>query len=185
LIREKAGKLDRICGHITSCRVAVEKPHRHQKTGNPYRVRIDMRVPPGHELVIKEHPDEGRMHDDLSVVLIRAFERAGRRLQKLVGQQQGEIKFHPGQQVMGFVERLLRPEGYGFLRTIHNREIYFHQNSVLNHDWERLEVGTGVHYLEEDGEEGPQATSVRIVDKPGVRVPRTEEEEDVREPVRQ
>lgn len=60
---------------------------------------------------------------------------------------------------------------YGFLRTLDTgREIYFHRNSVSDRDFERLEVGTGVQFAEEEGEMGPQATTVQIVDKPGARV---------------
>ena len=33
-IREKAGKLDRFCSHIMSCRVAVEAEHQHTKVIN-------------------------------------------------------------------------------------------------------------------------------------------------------
>ena len=42
LIRKKAEKLERICDHISSCRVSIEKPHEHMESGNPYRVRIDL-----------------------------------------------------------------------------------------------------------------------------------------------
>lgn len=47
LVREKAAKLERVCDAIISCQIAIERPHRHEKTGNPYRVRIAMTVPPG------------------------------------------------------------------------------------------------------------------------------------------
>ncbi len=40
---------------------------------------------------------------------------------------------------------------------------------MLEHDFERLEVGTQVRFAEEMGEKDPQATSVQIVDKPGHR----------------
>jgi ribosome-associated translation inhibitor RaiA len=51
LIRNQAAKLERACDHIVSCRVAVEKPQEHQKSGNSFRVRIDVTVPPEHELI--------------------------------------------------------------------------------------------------------------------------------------
>ncbi len=136
-----------------------------------------MRVPPGHELVVKREPSKGDMHDPLPTVLRKAFDAARRQLQELVEQQRGEVKTHPEQQVMGVVVRLFPEQGYGFLKTIDGRDIYFHRNSVLHDDFDRLEIGTGVRFVEELGTEGPQASTVQIVDKPGARLSTTEESE--------
>ncbi len=167
LIREEAEKLDRVCSYMMSCRVVVEKRQQHQEVGNPYRVRIDMTVPPGHELVIRREPSRGDMHDPLPIVIKHAFAAAARQLRKLVEEQRGAIKTHPEQEVMAVVHKLFPQEGYGFLRTVDTQqEIYFHRNSVLHHDFDRLTIGMGVRYTAEVGEKGLQATSVQIVDKP-------------------
>jgi len=167
LIREEADKLERVCQYISSCRVAVERRQRHQEVGNPYRVRIDMTVPPGHELVVKREPSKGDMHDPLDIVIKHAFQAAARQLRKLVEQQRGNVKVHPDQQVMAVVHKLFPREGYGFLRTVDTQdEIYFHRNSVLHDDFDRLLIGLGVRYTAVLGEKGLQATSVQIVDKP-------------------
>jgi cold shock CspA family protein/ribosome-associated translation inhibitor RaiA len=167
LIREEADKLERMCRYLTSCRVAVEKRQQHQEVGNPYRVRIDMTVPPGHELVVRREPSQGDMHDPLEIVIKHAFASAARQLRKLVEQQRGEVKMHPDQQVMAVVHKLFPREGYGFLRTADTQdEIYFHRNSVLHDDFDQLKIGMGVRYAAEEGEQGLQATSVQIVDKP-------------------
>ena len=34
-------------------------------------------------------------------------------------------------------------------------------------DFDRLEFGTGVHFMVSEGEKGPQASTVRIVNQPG------------------
>jgi cold shock CspA family protein len=168
LIRSKAAKLERVCSYITSCRVMVEKRQEHQRVGNPYRVRIDMTVPPGHELVVRREPTEGDMHDPLEVVLREAFNAAARRLQKLVELQQGEVKTHPEQQATAIVHRLFPDDGYGFLKTTDTQEeIYFHRNSVLHNHFDHLKVGMGVRYMAEAGEKGLQATTVQVVDTPG------------------
>ncbi len=167
LIREEADKLDRVCSYMMSCRVVVEKRQQHQEVGNPYRVRIDMTVPPGHELVIRREPSQGDMHDPLPIVIKHAFTAAARQLRKLVEEQRGAVKTHPEQQVTAVVHKLFPDEGYGFLRTVDTQEeIYFHRNSVLHHDFDRLAIGMGVRYTAETGEKGLQATSVQIVDKP-------------------
>lgn len=165
LIREEAAKLERACGYISSCRVIVELRQKHQTTGSPYRVRIDMTVPPGHELVVKQEPGQGDMHDPVEIVIKNVFESAARQLRKLVEQQRGDTKSHPEQEVMAVVYRLFPEQEYGFLRTVDTQQdVYFHKNSVLHHDFDRLVVGTGVRYTAQEGEQGLQATAVQIVD---------------------
>ncbi len=166
LIREEADKLERVCHYLISCRVIVEKRQQHQEIGNPYRVRIDLTVPPGHELIVKREPSMGDMHDPLEIVVKHAFTSAARQLRKLVEQQRGEVKMHPDQQVMAVVHKLFPQEGYGFLRAVDTLdEIYFHRHSVLHDEFDQLSIGTGVRYTAELGEKGLQATSVQIVDK--------------------
>jgi len=170
LIDQKTAGLEEVCDHITSCRIAVEKPHTHQRMGNPYRIRIDLRVPPGHEIVVKREPDEGAMHDSLDIVLRDAFDVARRQLKEIVQKQHNDIKKHPAQETTALVEELEREEGYGFLRTVDGRRIFFHRNSVTNEEFDRLEPGTGVRFVEGMGEQGPQASTVEIIDKPGSRM---------------
>jgi ribosomal subunit interface protein len=175
LIDEKAAKLDEIYEGIVSCRIVVAKSQEHQRSGSPYRIRIVLRVPPGHELVVRRESGEGKMHESLQTAMADAFDAVRRRLIKLKDKQQGDVKSHPKQELIGHVVRLFAEEGYGFIRTPEGREIYFHRNSVLHDDFERLEIGTGVRYFPRMGEEGPQASTVQIVDKPGVRASRTPE----------
>ncbi|MBD3179505.1 MAG: HPF/RaiA family ribosome-associated protein [Candidatus Latescibacteria bacterium] len=166
LIRVSSEELDKVCGNLISCRVAVEKPQEHQKSGNPYRVRIDMRVPPGHELVVKSSPGDKPMHQSLNTVITETFEAARRRLRKLTEQMQETAGKHPGEEDTAFVARLFRNEGYGFIRALDGDEYYFHRNSVLYDDFERLEPGTVVRFASEKGEKGPQASTVEIIEKP-------------------
>ncbi|MFP4417195.1 MAG: HPF/RaiA family ribosome-associated protein [Chitinispirillaceae bacterium] len=176
LIREKAGKLERICDYISSCRVAVEQPQKYQSSGNPYRVRLDITVPPGHELAVIRPSGKGDMHADLPAVIRAAFEAAERQLRELKGKQRRDVKTHPDQQTQAIVVDLYKQQDYGFIRTLDGRQVYFHRNAVLHDDFDRLEIGTGVHFNEVDGEKGPQASSVQIIDKPGARPPKTTEE---------
>ncbi|TMB73518.1 MAG: HPF/RaiA family ribosome-associated protein [Deltaproteobacteria bacterium] len=155
LIGKQAAKLERVCNHIVSCRMAVEKPQQHQRTGNPFRVRIDV--------------SEGDLHERLPTVLRGAFGVMRRQIKKLAEKQRSQVKTHPEQAVGGFVSLLLRREAYGFIRSLDGREIYFHENSMPAGEFGRLEIGTGVRWVEEQGEKGPQASALRIVDKPGSR----------------
>jgi len=167
LIHEKVDKLEKICDHITSCHISIEKPQEHMNSGSPYRVRLDVRVPPSHELVARREPGDGDLHDPLDLVIRDVFNSLERQLKKITEKQRSEVKEHPQHYASALVDKLF--DDYGFLRTIDDRQIYFHKNSVLNNDFDRLEIGTGVRFVEEDGEKGSQASTVQIVDKPGAR----------------
>lgn len=165
VVQEEAGKLDRFCRRLTSCRVAIERPQRHQDVGNPYRVRINMTVPHKHELVVKRDSSKGDMHDPLEVVVKDAFSAAARRLEKLSERQKGQVKPHLGLPESGVVHKLFPERQYGFLRSLETQEdVYFHKNSVLHEKFDRLALGTGVRYTMEMGDKGPQATTVRVVE---------------------
>jgi cold shock CspA family protein/ribosome-associated translation inhibitor RaiA len=167
LINDKMSKLEKICDYMISCRVTVEMPQKHQDNGNPYRVRVDIKVPPAHEIVAKQTASEGDMHDPLEIVIRKVFKAAERQLKDLTERQHGNVKSHPNQQVTGIIHRIFPEEGYGFIKTVDtNDDVYFHRNSLINEDFENLLVGFGVSYFEEMGEKGPQASSVEVVYKP-------------------
>ena len=44
-------------------------------------------------------------------------------------------------------------------------EVYFHRNSVLDGAFRRLTVGARVTFVEEVGDKGPQASTVRLLGK--------------------
>lgn len=184
-IQAEAAKLENFYRPIIGCRVAVEVPHRHHRKGVQYHVRIDLTLPGG-EVVIKHQPNlrsqavqEGKNeitkylevetpHRDLRLTIDDAFKAAGRRLQDYARRQGRQVKIHAPTPV-GRVSRILGDEGYGFLMTPEGREIYFHKDSVLNRGFGRLTVGTLVNFAEEEGEKGPQASTVRIAGKHGAR----------------
>lgn len=56
LIEKEAAKLLRFFDRIVSCRVLIDKPHRHHLRGAPLYVRIEVGVP-GEELVVSHTPE--------------------------------------------------------------------------------------------------------------------------------
>jgi len=157
-IRNKTVKLDHFSDNIIGCRVTVDSPHRHQHQGLLYNVRIDLTVP-GAELVVKRQPNE-----DIYVAIRDAFDAAYQKLEDYERRLRGEIKTHEAAP-HGRVIKLFPESGYGFLEAPAGYEIYFHRNSVLNGAFNRLKIGTEVRYVEEQGEKGPQASTVVIVGK--------------------
>jgi cold shock CspA family protein len=75
----------------------------------------------------------------------------------------GEVKT-PAGPPQGRVVRLFPEDGFGFLEAPDGREVYFHRNSVLE-GFDSLEVGSEVRFAEEQGIEGPQASTVSLVGK--------------------
>jgi thioredoxin reductase len=92
-IRSSIKRLERYHPNILGCRIAVEAPHRHQRKGRHYRVRIDLTVP-GKELVVGHHPQLSPAHEDLSVALRDAFRAARRELQDHAGTRRGDATRH-------------------------------------------------------------------------------------------
>lgn len=158
-IREKAARLDRFAQHVMACRVIVEAPHRRHHQGKLYHVRVDLTLP-GNELVVSREPAEHQAHEDVYVAIRDAFNAAARQLEDYVRRQRGEIKRHEPP-LHGYVARLSPEESYGFIETPDGREVYFHRNSVLGQGFDRLSVGDKVQFVEELGEKGPQASTVR------------------------
>ncbi|GAX34460.1 HPF/RaiA family ribosome-associated protein [Nodularia sp. NIES-3585] len=178
LVHEKIAKLENVCDRISSCHIAIEKVHDRPRSGSPYRVRIDLTVPPGHELVAERNPAESNQYDPLDAVIRDAFNAARQQLVKLNERQHESDYAHnqeEAEETTALITKLFKDRGYGFLKTLDGHEIYFHRNSVIHHDFDRLEIGTAVHFSFVEGEEGPQATTVKIFDKPGVRAGKSEQ----------
>lgn len=178
LVNAEASKLDHLYRDIISCRVAVERLAAHRRSGNPYRVRIELAVP-GKRLIVDSHPNARGVRDNLTSIALErsaetnpqhkdpalatrdAFRKLGRQLQDYAHRQRGDIKTHETIQPEGKVTRLF--DDYGFLQTNDGRDVYFHRDSLLNAEFERLTVGARVRFVEEEGEKGPQASTVRII----------------------
>jgi ribosomal subunit interface protein len=86
-MRQKASKLNRYYDPIVRCRVTVDAPHRHQRKGIAYDIRIDLTVP-GTELVVK------RSSENLNAAIRDAFDAARRQLEDFARCQRGDIKTH-------------------------------------------------------------------------------------------
>lgn len=177
LIHEKVAKLERLCSYINSCQIAVEKANDRPSHGSPYRVRIDMTVPPNHELFAESHPTDTNQHVGVDTVIRDAFSKAERQLKELTRRQREaeQSKNSAENDTTAIVTKIFHDQDYGFIRDLTGEEIYFHRNSVTHADFDRIEVGTGVRYEAVEGDKGLQATTVHIVDKPGVRVHKSEE----------
>ena len=178
-IRKRAAKLDVYCRDIMSCRVVVDIPHWHHQEGNRLSLRIDVTVPGGEIAVnresnlhasrqdlderewAKQFEVEG-MRKDLRLVIREAFDAARRQLQDYARRQRRAVKTHE-EQPHGRVINWIPEERSGAIEAVDGHEIYFHENSVLGNGLKRLRVGAKVIFVEERGDKGPQASTVKVL----------------------
>jgi cold shock CspA family protein len=163
-IREKAAALDTYYERLSGCEVTVRAPAlKHHHKGGPFLVEIRLTVP-GKELIVDHQETE-----EISQAVREAFDAARRQLEDYVRELRGSVKTHETR--LGRISRLERERGHGFIETGDGREIYFHCNSVLDRAFDRLEVGAQVRFAEEEGEQGPQASSVILTKLPRHQTP--------------
>ncbi|HXW40399.1 MAG TPA: HPF/RaiA family ribosome-associated protein [Xanthobacteraceae bacterium] len=156
-------------GRITACRVAVKAPSQHHRKGGLYEVHIHLELPDGREVNAERTPTADERHSDLTFAIDDAFKHARRQLQDQARRMDGQVKHHEGAPI-ATVARIDPSGEFGFLETSDGQEIYFHRNSVLDDGFSRLHVGSRVTYAEEPGDKGPQATTVKLLGKHGLRV---------------
>jgi len=178
-IRTRIAKLETYYHPIMGCRVIVEPGQRHHAAGNRYHVRIDLTVP-GEEIVVAHdaslhgtaqdvdaergrkafESDPERKH--VRVAIREAFDVARRRLQDYARRQRGTVKA-AARQPRGRIVRLFPVDAYGYLEAEDGHDVYFQKSSVLRNAFDRLKVGSIVSFVEEPGDKGPQASTVRLV----------------------
>jgi cold shock CspA family protein/ribosome-associated translation inhibitor RaiA len=163
-ILEKAKKLDQYNDKIMAVKVVVEAPNsQHHNKGNLYHVSLDITVP-DHEIVVNRAPSDNHAHEDVYVVIRDAFNAATRQLQEYTRKRRGDVKSHQAP-LHGMIMELISGEDYGRIATQDGREIYFHRNSLVDANYDALEIGDQVRFDVEAGNDGPQASSVLSIGK--------------------
>jgi ribosomal subunit interface protein len=156
-ITEKAEKLNKYYERIMRCSVVIESPKRHQHEGKLYSINIYLTVPGGGELVVKRESNK-----DLYIAIRDSFQAARRKLEDFARQQRNDVKRREAPP-QGQITSLFHDKGYGFLTGPDGLEVYFHKNSVINKDFEKLKIGMKVRFAEEMGIKGPQASTVTVL----------------------
>jgi len=164
-IRTHAEKLEAFDSRIHWCNVSVEAEGKHQHKGRRYRIGIKLGLP-GKTVASGRAGTNNPAHEDIYVAIRDSFDAAIRQVEDYARIRRDDVKTHEAPE-HGRVIRLFADDGYGFIRTAGGEEVYFHQNSVVNGDFTKLDVDSEVR-LEiayGESEQGPQATTVRPVGK--------------------
>ena len=178
-IRTRAAWLDTFYPDIVWAHVVVEVPYRHRERGGHVHVRIELSLP-GEVVVVSHEPtlhaslknfeqeahhkddDVRAVHKYAEVAIREAFNVVRRQLQDFARRQRADVKTH---QAPDHGRIVALADDHGFIETADGRRIYFHRASVLGEESAHLEVGSDVAFVEEPGEKGPQASTVRALGK--------------------
>jgi len=166
-IEKHITELESRFGRVTAGRVVVKGPGDHHQSGGQYQVSVRLALPDGREVNIGRTPKQDERYADLTFAVDNAFRRARRRLQDQARLMRGQTKQHENQPI-GTVVRIDASGEFGFLEGADGQEIYFNRNSILG-DASKIEPGTRVSYVEEMGEKGPQASTIKVLGKHGLR----------------
>ncbi len=63
--------------------------------------------------------------------------------------------------MQGTIKRVIRDRGFGFIRSVDGKEIFFHRSSLHELNFDVLKEGQAVEFEMENGPKGPRAVTVR------------------------
>jgi ribosome-associated translation inhibitor RaiA/cold shock CspA family protein len=167
-IRTRVAELEKIFDRLVSCRVRIDQRNKDLTGTIPPVVHIELGIPGRAEIVVSHEPDRllrKYQHPDLHKAINEAFRVAERRLHDMKEQLEDRSQrsaHDAGSQSLGQVAELRPEEDFGFLLTKEGSLLYFHRNSVLSGDFDRLSRGDEVRYNEALGDTGPIATKLRV-----------------------
>lgn len=167
-IRERVDKLTKLHDRIVGCRVTVDQRAGVADGSIPPVVRIELSLPGTGPIVVAYEPERLQKKfqvPELGNAINDAFGLAERKLSEFKELRTGRTKepHHDTQrQFLGQVAEMHADEDHGFLMTKEGGLLYFHRNAMLGGDFDGLQRGDEVRYVEEIGDTGPLATKVRI-----------------------
>lgn len=158
-VRKHAEKLCKYFDRIMSCTLRIET-HRHHNKGKIFHVRIDLKVPNA-ELVANRALTENHAHEDVYVTIRDAFLAMTRQLKKYVHKKRGEVKHHelPHE---GHILEIAPIADYGFIETTEGRRLRFTSKSVIDYDFNRLEIGLKVQFVEAKSNDGASVSTMYV-----------------------
>jgi ribosome-associated translation inhibitor RaiA/cold shock CspA family protein len=166
-IRDHVARLEGIYDRLTTCRVRVDQRANNANKTIPPVVRIEISVPGHRDIVVAHEPDHLQRKfqaPDPRNAINEAFRIAARRLAQYKDQltdRTAQATHEAANEMLGQVGEITPAEDFGFLLNASGSLLYFHRNCMLSGDFDSLEVGDAVRYVEEVGDTGPIATKVR------------------------
>ena len=63
----------------------------------------------------------------------------------------------------GKIKKLVRDRGFGFISDVDGRELFFHQTSLIDTQFDAIKEDQSVEFEVEKSPKGPRAINVRII----------------------
>ncbi len=161
-IDRQVKRLEKFGPRITSCNVVIEGPGAHHRQGALFKVDLRIAMPERKEIVVSKTHGDAHEREHPLVAIREAFDEANRQIEDAAREIRGDVKAHAAPESHGRVTKFLAGEDSGFIETLDGREIYFHRDAVLDGAFNRMVLGSEVRFVEEEGENGPQARIVRL-----------------------
>jgi hypothetical protein len=90
-IEKWVARLEHLEPRIHRIQVVVELPHRHQRSGQVFHVRLEIALP-DRTIVVGREPEIDGAHTDAYVAIADAFRAARRQLQDVIQIRRGDVK---------------------------------------------------------------------------------------------
>jgi cold shock CspA family protein len=161
-IEREVKRLEKFGPRITGCNVVIEGPGAHHRRGAPFKVSLRIAMPKRKEIAVSRTHADAQQREHPLAAIREAFNEAIRQIEDASREMRGDVKEHAPPESHGRVKTFLAGEDSGFIETPDGREIYFHRDAVLDGAFDRMAVGAEVRFVEEEGEDGPQARVVRL-----------------------
>lgn len=88
-IEERVSKIEDHHDFVNSCKVVVDRPHKHHHKGNIYRIGIEMNVP--NDVISINHVKADHLdHENVYIAVRDAFDIADRQLRKVSNRKKRE-----------------------------------------------------------------------------------------------
>lgn len=64
--------------------------------------------------------------------------------------------------MQGIIKKLMKDKGFGFILGSDSVQYFFHRSSLVNINFDELEVGQGVDFDPEESDKGPRAEGITV-----------------------
>ena len=163
--------LERIYGRMTTCRVRIDQLNQNAAGTMPPVVRIEISLPGRKDIVVAHetgHLQRKFQSPDVHNAVNEAFRIAEQRLAQVkdILTDHQQVRTHEAaHEFRGQIAEMHPDEGHGFVMTAEGGLLYFHRNSLLTGEFDALRRGDGVTYVAGQGDTGPTASKVRVLER--------------------
>ncbi len=141
---------------VLHLRVSIEATTHHKQAG--YEIKLIATVP-NDTVVVSRSSEIVRAalteSFDVLALQLKEIQRKKRKVKK-------QATSGDNTDGVGIIRKVSPHESYGFITSVDERDIYFHENSLKNLSIDDLSEGDSVIFGESYGDKGPQATWVRV-----------------------